>query len=221
MKKEKQYFLYIDLTLDKRIPFYVGKGGKGRIKKLSRGEPQNGNEHSKHDNIMNKHGVIRMIIRCENNIDAIEKEIFMIEQLRTYSYREDLTEKEKYYACNFTIGGEGISGLKFSNESRQKMLGRIPWNKGKKDIYSEDTRHEIGNGRRGKPPWSKNKSCPQLASWFDIKQIDIKTGKIIETYNSVSDISMATTLFMKKYIRSCLLKKTKSALGFYWEGTKK
>jgi hypothetical protein len=39
---DKNVYLYIDLTLDKRIPFYVGKGRIGRCKHWARGNKHDG-----------------------------------------------------------------------------------------------------------------------------------------------------------------------------------
>jgi len=85
--KDTSVYLYIDLTLDKRIPFYVGKGRIGRCKYWARG--------NKHDGIVKRHGLFRIVIKCENNDDALYKEKFMIHELRTHYYRDDLTQQEK------------------------------------------------------------------------------------------------------------------------------
>jgi len=38
-----------------------------------------------------------------------------------------------------------------------KHIGKVPWNKGKTNIYSKETKNKMGNGRKGKIPWNKNK----------------------------------------------------------------
>lgn len=65
---------------------------------------------------------------------------------------------------------ESHKGKKMPEEQRLKMLGRktpeatlikmkgkIPWNKGKVGIYSEETKLKMSNAKKGKPSWNKNK----------------------------------------------------------------
>ena len=56
---------------------------------------------------------------------------------------------------NLTIGGDGITGHKHSDESKQKMtksnLGRVPWNKGKIGIFSEEALANNRAAHLGKP----------------------------------------------------------------------
>lgn len=53
---------------------------------------------------------------------------------------------------NFTNGGDGVSGLKHSEETKRKIS---EGNKGK--IVSEATRKKIGEANKGNIPWNKNK----------------------------------------------------------------
>lgn len=46
-------------------------------------------------------------------------------------------------------------GSKFTEEQRVKFLGRIPWNKGKRNIYSEETLKRMSLMKLGKPTWCK------------------------------------------------------------------
>jgi len=63
---------------------------------------------------------------------------------------------------NGTNGGDGISGFRFSEESRKKMReshkGQVPWNKGKKylDKYSK-----IRTSHKGQIAWNKGKKMPR------------------------------------------------------------
>ncbi len=41
----------------------------------------------------------------------------------------------------------------------EKLKGKIPWNKGKKDVYSEETRNKMSNSLKGKKAWNKGLSC--------------------------------------------------------------
>lgn len=95
--------------------------------------------------------------------EADKQEIFWISEYRKRG-------KAEY---NITNGGEGVSGLRFSEESKEKMrksqkdyysklskeerkkkcatrTGQIPWNKGKKENLSEEAREKILKAHKGK-----------------------------------------------------------------------
>lgn len=57
---------------------------------------------------------------------------------------------------NFTNGGDGVSGLKHSDETKRKIAKS---NKGK--VVSEETRKKIGEANKGNIPWNKNKVCSE------------------------------------------------------------
>jgi len=42
------------------------------------------------------------------------------------------------------------TGKKLSNLTIQKMKGRIPWNKGKTNVYSEETLNRMSRSKKGK-----------------------------------------------------------------------
>jgi group I intron endonuclease len=71
---------------------------------------------------------------------------------------EDLVKTEQYFIDSYKpwfnicpVAGSQL-GAKRSNESRQRMAeaakGHIPWNKGKTDIYSEETLKKIRDARK-------------------------------------------------------------------------
>lgn len=55
---------------------------------------------------------------------------------------------------NMTDGGEGIVGIQFTDSRREAISkatkGRIPWNKGKRNIFSKETLENISKKHRGK-----------------------------------------------------------------------
>ena len=62
---------------------------------------------------------------------------------------------------NFTKGGDGLFGYKHSEETKHKMskaqvgeknhrYGKPPWNKGKTNVYSEETLKKMSDARKGK-----------------------------------------------------------------------
>lgn len=83
----------------------------------------------------------REILEYCNESNWSKREKYWIEKLNTY--------KKGY---NMTIGGEGTLGLKLSDEIKKKIsdskMGRPSWNKGKKGIYSDETRNNWSNKRK-------------------------------------------------------------------------
>ena len=68
----------------------------------------------------------------------------------------------KGYNCNDTGDGGGTLSDKTKEKLRQSALGkntwtkgRIPWNKGKTGIYSDETRKKISENQKGRTPWNK------------------------------------------------------------------
>ncbi len=52
---------------------------------------------------------------------------------------------------------ESHLGMKHTEKAKATMRGRIPWNKGKTDVYSDETRNQISNSLKGNIPWNKGK----------------------------------------------------------------
>ncbi len=104
------FFVYEDWTLEE-IPrcFYVGKGSLARVEGLQR--------NCVHKRIAMKHGIRRVIV-LETSTEklALEHEIELIAKYRTY-----INGGDDWWGANLTRGGEGVSGLKHTLESRQKM----------------------------------------------------------------------------------------------------
>lgn len=95
------WLVYIDKTSES-VPFYVGKGTTHRISCLER--------NKKHSAVSAKYGITREVILCtKDELFALEFESKMIEELNTFYLTNSL-------GCNFTIGGEGLSGYKHTSE---------------------------------------------------------------------------------------------------------
>jgi hypothetical protein len=106
MENEKKFYVYVDFRGDDGKPFYVGKGAEKRIKNLHR--------NPLHTNIKKKHGMVRKIL-FENlsESESFEKEIQLIQELRTHIDHGN-------GGANLTLGGEGISGYKRTDEQKKK-----------------------------------------------------------------------------------------------------
>lgn len=100
---------------ERHIPFYVGKGRPPRAQNLHR------NVH--HDRIVAKHGKANIRVTLWGcgltNAEAMEREVELIAFLK----------EENVQLTNMTVGGEGTTGCKFSEETKRKMSAILIGNK--------------------------------------------------------------------------------------------
>jgi len=107
METEKKFFVYVDFRGDDGKPFYVGKGTERRVQDLQRNEL--------HSRIKNKHGIIRKVVfETHSEQDTFDKEVQLIQELQTHIDHGN-------GGANFTFGGEGGVGYKFTEEQKEKM----------------------------------------------------------------------------------------------------
>lgn len=110
------YYTYLHCKPD-GTPFYVGKGSGNRSHDLV----NNRNIH--HSNIVAKYGsnnIQIFVFTRESENDAFLDEICQIEQLR----------RDGYDLCNITDGGEGISCMRHSDETKKKISSSMIGHKG-------------------------------------------------------------------------------------------
>lgn len=101
------YFAYLHCKPD-GTPFYVGKGLLHRVKNLSR--------NKYHSNVVKKYGAENILIgeiECSTEEIALELEKGLIKCLKASGVK----------LTNLTEGGEGVSGLIWNNEQRDKIRG--------------------------------------------------------------------------------------------------
>lgn len=116
---EKEFYIYVWYRKDDGIPFYVGKGKGTRYRQLV-------NRNKYFLNVYKKHGGFsKKIIKGLTESEAIEKEISTIKEYRG-----------KYTLTNITDGGEGVSGLHHTNETK-KILSEISKNQWKNPKMKE------------------------------------------------------------------------------------
>lgn len=106
------YHTYVDWTIEEcPRAFYVGKGNEYRTRNPERNQ--------KHKHVRKTFGHRRVIIFSSNDEnECLQKEIDLIQEYHTY-YLDEFADKE--VACNFTLGGDGSSGFKFSDDQKEKM----------------------------------------------------------------------------------------------------
>jgi hypothetical protein len=112
--------------------FYIGKGKIRRSRQMDC-------RNSHWTNIVNKYGKpkVEVLANWETEQEALDHERFLI-----FCFRD-----MGFVLANKTSGGEGLSGYKHTEESKQKnrlaKMGNIPWNKGIKGVMPT--------------PWNKGK----------------------------------------------------------------
>jgi len=235
--KENKYYIYAYLDPSKPIqktyedfsliyePFYIGKGKEGR--KLV---------HLKDYKLKNKTHLSNKILSIRNN----GLEPFIVELYDNLSEEESLIIEKNLISIigrrilksgplvNITDGGEGVSGLKHTFESRIKMSNKGEnhpnWNKKlsettckkiseKLKLNNPMKNPEISEKVRlkniGRTPWNKGLSTPKdickklsdkKIKYFNIQLIS-KKDNTIQTFYSIYDVMS----FLGKCYRSVYL----------------
>ena len=163
METEQKFFVYVDFREDDGKPFYVGKGSENRAKDLDRNQL--------HTNIKNKHGMVRKIVleTCSEQ-EAFQKEIELIQELKTHI---DLGEG----GANFTFGGEGPSGYKYSEEQKEERskLSKKLW---------EDPVHREKMSDIQKNPEHREKISESLKKLWEDPEHKEKVSDAIKQHHS-------------------------------------
>lgn len=100
----RRYYVYIHWRLSDDLPFYVGKGSGCRAWEVT-GKARNPYWHR----VANKHGY-RITILFDN---LTEHQAFELEKIAIRTFRH-----MQYPLTNLSDGGEGNSGLKFTDQQR-------------------------------------------------------------------------------------------------------
>jgi len=136
------FYVYEHWRTDRDECFYVGKG-KGRRAYILR------DRNSHHRGIVAK--LIRMGFAVEIRIVAsglIEDEAFQVERDRIAFWRSSGVD-----ITNVTDGGDGVSGLKMSDESKKKMSDAKKGKPGRATMlgkkHSDETRAKMSAAQKG------------------------------------------------------------------------
>jgi len=122
IKLMKKFCVYVDF-IEKDGEFirgYVGKGNQTRV---------NGKERNKqHQSYAKKYEWKRVVgFETDDESEAFEVEKTLIRELHTFIHDPEKT----HYACNQTLGGEGISGYKWNEEQRRELREKCNTPEGK------------------------------------------------------------------------------------------
>ena len=122
-----RYYTYIHYRGDNNKPFYIGKGINARVRR------QRNNRWWKH--IVNAHGYTYEILAYwDTEAEAFEHEKLLIECFR----------KMGYQLVNTSDGGEGASGYRHTEESKEKIAEA---NRG--NVFSEERKQKISKALMG------------------------------------------------------------------------
>lgn len=120
------FYVYVSKKASDGSVFYVGKG-RGR-----RAWTQKRNTFWR--NVANKHGVVTEIVKS----DMSESDAFAYE-------KELIAQLGRANLCNFTDGGDGSSGYRWSEEGRRKISENLTGR-----FCSQATREKLSSSLRGK-----------------------------------------------------------------------
>ena len=175
---ENNYYIYFHINLVSNEVFYVGKGKDKRAWSKSSRSPH-------WHNIVNKYGYRVDIIEKElTDVQSKIKEIYFIKKIG----RKDLGFGK---LVNHTDGGEGVCGLKHTEESKLKTSLKT---KGDKNYmfgktHTEEARKKISEKMSGENNHFYGKKRPdhsKLMSQNNPSSVKIKYNDII--YNSIMDL---------------------------------
>lgn len=103
------WYVYVDRRADDKQVFYVGKGNRWRI--------LYGRRNALWHNIANKHGYERQVfLATKDEKFALEHEVRLIFELKTH-------HDDGRGGCNLTHGGEGTSGYRHTDATKETMSG--------------------------------------------------------------------------------------------------
>ena len=146
-------YCYKDLQNNNEI-VYIGKDSN--IHKNER------HRQHLHPSLYNQQQINRIL---QNNPKRYKYEI--LKQWKTSKFHKNLANvleilyiKRYNPKFNFTIGGEGLTGKKHTNETKKKMSeNHHKYWKGKK--HTQKYKQKMSNACKGLIPWNKNKKLPQ------------------------------------------------------------
>ena len=187
--ENREFYVYLHIRLDNNTPFYVGKGTKNRAHNLDRGDF--------HNSVREKYGCRVEIIKD----NLTESQAFRLESkmIKYYvltlgygipidGYRDFSNDK---YLTNFTWGGEGVSGMHHTEETKQK-IGEKNSEALKGIKYSDERNKKISEAVKGEKNHMYGKKQSEeaiikMAEKHRKKVICITTGKIFDSIKDAAE----------------------------------
>jgi hypothetical protein len=189
------FYTYAHYTPEGRL-FYIGKGNGSRA-------------HSHHGrnsywkNVVKKYGNpdVQILANWETEEEAFSHEVLLI------SCFKDLGHK----LCNLSNGGEGPSGLKHSEEFKEKLRVRHTGNTWRKGFtHSEERKQKISEFFKGSAYTIGNTNARKYM-WIGT---NIKTNKQI---NFIGSVALNDAGFNHSNVIKCINGERKTHKGYTWQ----
>jgi hypothetical protein len=222
-------YVYRHIRLDKNVPFYIGIGSDSDYKRAY--QLKNSRRNPIWNKIISKTDIeIEILIDNLTYEEAILKEIEFINlygrlnintgTLSNLTYGGEGTkglivkeETKNKLSQRFTGIGNPMYGKKLSKESiekgRLKRLGKTAWNKGKKNIYSDELLKKMSDSKKGIFVGEKNGMFGKKHSeQSKAKMSENKRGKIAwnvgkKGVNGISNAKIVLNLENGIFYNSC------------------
>jgi len=143
VRKKNDYYVYVIAETKTMKPIYIGKGKNNRLNWHIFAIKSGYHYNKKLSNKINK--ITENFTKLEN-ISIFKDSVFEKECDALHREKELISMIGIDKLCNLTLGGDGSSLTKDSMEKiiKARRLNGKPW-------HTEQTKINIGNGRRGKP----------------------------------------------------------------------
>lgn len=188
------------------IPFYIGKGKKTETYDRIEYHLKYW-EHNKNTKLKNKinklKGIfdIEILFESENEYECLNLEVKLIKEIG----RENL--------CNLTDGGEGVSGLKHFDESKQKIS---IWRKGKS--LSEETCKRITQNKTGNAYKLKNIPEGKIEELYKTKNIQEIANELNISFPTIKKYLIEKNIYVPSQNRKPVSEKTKKEKSILMKG---
>lgn len=201
--KSKKHYVYCHFLTDSHVPFYVGIGTNSKLRTYSRSRSKTGRNKLWQSLTKKKY----IILICEESDDYDEVKKFEKELIELYGLN-NLT--------NLTVGGDGCTGYKHSQEHIQKLkldyqLGKSPLCNRKVSELEKELKSlkysGSGNPNYGKTGYLSNNGKTVIK----LNNLD----EIVGEYGSLRNASQEEEVSHTS-IRKAILKNRKCK-GFYWK----
>lgn len=138
------FYVYAYLRKSNNLPYYIGKGSGNRA-------------YNKHNGIS--------VPKDKNKIVFLEKNLTEVGALaleRRYIKWYGRKDLKTGILLNKTLGGDGVSGYKHTEETKKllKVISKSNGNKGMK--MSQESKLKMSKSKLGNIPWNKNKKTNQI-----------------------------------------------------------
>lgn len=128
----------------------------------------------------------------------------------------------KYNKCKRKRVHRLVAETFLNNPENKKEVNHKDGNKTNNNVENlewstreENMQHAVRTGLY-KPYWT-GKQGWKSSTGRPVKQINIKTGEIINIYGSMEEAARQINLISAANIRSCIIGRTKSCMGYKWE----